>query len=152
MWRTKKRFCNQVKAGGYCAPRSKNAAQAGGAPPRETANRALPGGPRHKCRYKISRLDSFDAASPGGGHRDSTLPESAIARLAPSRRCRSIRARPPVKLNTLMKIGSCSQGQFLQADFVTEFLHAAKATFYYCLTVAFIKVVGAEVGISLFAS
>ena len=51
-----------------------------------------------------------------------------------------------------MKIGSCSQGQFLQADFVTEFLHAAKATFYYCLTVAFIKVVGAEVGISLFAS
>ena len=51
-----------------------------------------------------------------------------------------------------MKIGSRSQGEFLQVDFVTEFLQPAKAAFCYCLTVAVIKVVGPEVAISLFAS
>ncbi len=50
-----------------------------------------------------------------------------------------------------MKIGSCGQRQFLQGDFVAKFLQPVEAALCYCVTVAFVKVVSAEIGIRLFA-
>jgi hypothetical protein len=52
----------------------------------------------------------------------------------------------------LMKISSRSHLQFLQSYLVTESLQPVEAAFCYSLAVAFIKVVSAEIGISLFAS
>lgn len=51
-----------------------------------------------------------------------------------------------------MKMNSRSHRQFFQGDFVTESLQPVEAAFCYCLTVALIKVVSTEIGISLFAS
>ena len=55
-------------------------------------------------------------------------------------------------IEPLMKIRSRSHRQFLQCDVVPEFLQPVDASFGYSLTVAFIKVVSTEIGISLFAS
>ena len=110
-------------------------------------------------------------ASPDERGTDETEPEFSKGAKAPSDRpeaCHPERMRGDLRriflctpndndsnlsgFASLMKIQSRSHLQFLQTDLIAEFLQPVNAAFCYSLTVALIKVVSTQIGISLFAS